>query len=833
MSDDIVARLELLLATKGVSQRNDFIPKVRQMSIEEAAEILTQACEKHTDDPNFPNQTRDLVEWLNNSGYLEPHQNGLQNDFDSAAYIKRELNLEDQLKMEEIKIEAILLKYHSPYPEVRTVTDIEDDFNMACETLRAYVLGCVWVAIGTFVNQFFTTRQPSIYLSASLLQLLVYPCGKFWEGFMPNFSIYGFKINNGKWTQKEQMLVTIMFNISLGLPYAISQIFVQRLPMFYNNAWAASYGYQFLLLVSTQLVGFGAAGIMRSILVKPAFCLWPGTLPCLALNRALLVPDKFSECRPLYPRYRFFLVVALISFVYFWLPDYLFEGLSNFSWMSWIRPKNHTLAIVTDMYGLGLNPIPTMDWNILNSNSCLVTPFFSYLNTMIGGLIAGALVIPLLYWSNYMGTQYLPINSNRLFTNTGENFNISQILTNQKFDAAKYQKYSPPLYSAAALVVYGAFFAYYPATLVYTLLYYRRTIYQSMKSFWSRIKREETANDVDAHCLMMEQYPDAPQWWYMIILVLSIILGILCIKLYPTETPVWTIIVAVVLGIVFLIPIGLMESITNTSIGINVLTELIAGYALPGNGTAMMIMKAFGYNTNAQALSFCADLKLGHYAKVPPRATFRAQILAAGLCTAVTIFIANWQIDHYPGICTPNQPQKFTCPGETTYFSASVFWGILGPRRIFGPNGLYPILSYCFLIGVFIPIPFYLIKIWQPHWGVSRGAHPLVMLAGMLNYAPYSIAFQTGGFWISVVTHRIVRRRFKILWDNYNYILSCGLDSGMAIAAILIFFTLQYQGIELGWWGNNRNSSSLSQKPLSDVSKTGKGYFGPERGHYP
>ena len=39
---------------------------------------------------------------------------------------------------------------------------------------------------------------------------------------------------------------------------------------------------------------------------------------------------------------------------------------------------------------------------------------------------------------------------------------------------------------------------------------------------------------------------------------------------------------------------------------------------------------------------------------------------------------------------------------------------------------------------------------------------------------------------------------------RFNYILSAGLDSGVAIAVIVIFFTLQLPkgGTDLNWWGN-------------------------------
>jgi hypothetical protein len=46
-------------------------------------------------------------------------------------------------------------------------------------------------------------------------------------------------------------------------------------------------------------------------------------------------------------------------------PGYLFAGsLENFNWITWFRPTSKVLALITGgTNGLGLNPLPTLDWN--------------------------------------------------------------------------------------------------------------------------------------------------------------------------------------------------------------------------------------------------------------------------------------------------------------------------------------------------------------------------------------------------------------------------------------------------------------------------------------
>ena len=65
-------------------------------------------------------------------------------------------------------------------------------------------------------------------------------------------------------------------------------------------------------------------------------------------------------------------------FIYFWFPNYILQLLSYFNWITWISPENTMLAAVTgSVTGLGLNPLPTFDWNQLVAIvDPLVNPFF-------------------------------------------------------------------------------------------------------------------------------------------------------------------------------------------------------------------------------------------------------------------------------------------------------------------------------------------------------------------------------------------------------------------------------------------------------------------------
>lgn len=796
---------------------NFLYDKYKAVSVKQCLDILEIAIEHHDDDVNFPQDVMEKIKLL----VKGPQAYGS----DIESYER------------EVKVEAVLINFHSPYPEVRAVSDPFDDINMPCDTLRAYFLGFFWTIIGTGVNQFFSPRLPSISLSSDILQILILPCGKMME-YLPNwgFSIFGrrYTLNPGPWTFKEQMFASIIFNVSIGGAYAaLYNIITQKLPMFYDDQWA-TIGYQFLLVFSTQFVGFGFAGIMRRLIVYPVRAVWPTILPTLALNKALAAtePNKVVNGWKI-SRYRFFLVVFCIAFVYYWIPTYLFQALSLFNWITWISPHNFKLATITgSVTGLGLNPIPSFDWAILNNNSPLQIPFYSQVNQYIGALIAGFAIIPALYWTNYKWTAYLPINSNNLFTNTGKPYDVRKIITNGLMDPAKYQNYSPPYYTAANLVLYGAYFALYPFAIIYTMVLEWKSFAFSVKDLWDTIKNPRRSNfdkHDDTHSQMMSKYKEVPDWWFLAVMVIAIALGIVCVKHYPTHTPVWGIFFTIGINFIFLIPITLIYSVTGFSFGLNVLVELIVGYALPGHGTALNILKAYGYNIDGQAQNYITDQKMAHYAKLPPRAVFKGQMISTVIQVLVSIGVVNWQISNVEGLCTKTQAEKFTCPGPNTFYAASVIWGVIGPKRVFGD--LYPILRWCFLIGALATIPFILLKKLFPKQ--TKYFQPTLVIGGMLTYAPYNLSYNTGSMYLSFAFMYYIKKKYTGWWEKYTYVLSSSLTAGVAFSAIIIFFSVQYHPKTIRWWGNTVTYAGLDGVGTSLMKVPDGEFFGPPPGSFP
>lgn len=91
----------------------------------------------------------------------------------------------------------------------------------------------------------------------------------------------------------------------------------------------------------------------------------------------------------------------------------------------------------------------------------------------------------------------------------------------------------------------------------------------------------------------------------------------------------------------------------------------------------MMLFKSYGYMMTYNCLQYVADMKLGHYMKIPPRSLFAAQFFPVIWLSIVQIAAYNFIRGNIDGICTTTQAQGLTCPGALTFYNASVIWGVI------------------------------------------------------------------------------------------------------------------------------------------------------------
>ena len=100
----------------------------------------------------------------------------------------------------------------------------------------------------------------------------------------------------------------------------------QMLPQYLGQTWV-SFGYELCLALYAQMAGLGFAGVLRRFLIYPPAAIWPSVLPTLALNKTLVTVETKGEVLNGWriSRYRFFMIAFVLMFVWFWIPNTMFQ----------------------------------------------------------------------------------------------------------------------------------------------------------------------------------------------------------------------------------------------------------------------------------------------------------------------------------------------------------------------------------------------------------------------------------------------------------------------------------------------------------------------------
>ncbi|XP_058085491.1 oligopeptide transporter 7-like [Magnolia sinica] len=703
----------------------------------------------------------------------------------------------------------------SPIEQVALTVPVTDDPSLPVLTFRMWVLGTFSCILLSFLNQFFWYRKEPLSITSISAQIAVVPLGHlmastitkrvFFKG-----SRWEFTLNPGPFNTKEHVLITIFANSGAGTVYAIH--IVTAVKIFYKKTM--TFFVAFLVVLTTQVLGFGWAGIFRRYLVEPAAMWWPYNLVQVSLFRAL--HEKEVRLKGGLTRTQFFLIAFLCSFAYYVFPGYLFPMLTSLSWICWIFPHSILAQqLGSGLYGMGLGAVG-IDWSTISSylGSPLASPWFATANVAVGFVIVMYVVTPTAYWLNVYKAKTFPIFSDELFTASGQEYNISSIInSNFQLDIEAYDREGPLYLSTFFAMTYGIGFAALTATIVHVSLFHGREIWQLSKSAFQDKK-------MDVHTRLMSKYNQVPEWWFASILVANIAVTLLACWYYnyQLQLPWWGVLLACAIAFIFTLPIGIITATTNQTPGLNVITEYIMGYIYPGYPVANMCFKVYGYISMSQAITFLQDFKLGHYMKIPPRTMFMAQVVGTLIAAVVYLGTAWWLMDSIPNICetallSSNSP--WTCPGDHVFYDASVIWGLIGPRRIFGDLGMYSKVNWFFLGGAIAPA-----LIWMAHKSFPkqewiRLINMPVLLGATGQMPPATAVNFTSWIIIGFISGFVVYRYRRDWWQRHNYVLSGALDAGLAFMGVLLYLCLGLEDISLSWWGSNLDGCPLATCPTA------------------
>lgn len=439
---------------------------------------------------------------------------------------------------------------------------------------------------------------------------------------------------------------------------------------------------------------------------------------------------------------------------------------------------------------------------------------------------------------------------------------MTRIITDDRIDKSKYKEYGPAYFSASNVFSQGAWFAWYGMVVFSVAIKHWPLLRKCGSGLWDELCRRSTlyGDYDDAQTRQIRIWPEVPEWWFLVVLVGAAGLGIAAVAAWPATAPWWTVLAVIGVSIVFVVPSQILSAVANTAVPTNVLFRMIGGVWFAGRPEAMLLTTVFGAAFNDGASGYVMNQKMALYAKLPPRAVFRAQLVAVLLQCFVFVGLLHWMVHKYDGgnLCN-NLKSHYICTDTAQLYSNSIMYGGLGVPNLFK---LYPVLPWCFLMGATVGIAYGLIyRAWpaMQRWAEDnfsvKAYHrlyttcarlswmqwfdPAVSWAGALNWTGgNNLTHSTNKVVLSFIFMYHIKRKFPGWWGRYNYILEAALDAGAACAAIIVTMVFDF-AVEkrFKWWGNtvsqagvdwqlwNGNASLL---PIPD-----KGYFGLSPDRYP
>ncbi|KAG1858150.1 OPT oligopeptide transporter protein-domain-containing protein [Suillus subluteus] len=708
------------------------------------------------------------------------------------------------------------------------IISVDDDSSLNPWTFRAFFIGLGLSTFGGVLAEIYYFKPQTVLVSLMFLAVVSYILGVFMETVIPRRGLLRY-LNPGPFNKKENAFVVIMASASANSALGTEVLAVQRL--YYNitpNAGASVF-----LLFSSQLLGYGIGGMMRSILLYPSKMLYPGVLPLLSMFDALYEGGMTAR-----KKLRAFYIVFTAIFFWELFPEWIFPLLTGLSIMCLAAPNNAAVSRVfggtNGNEGLGLLSI-CFDWQYISPGvNPMTIPLKAQVSNLLGYLLC-MVVFVAVYYNNIWKAQNFPFLSQLLFYENGTQYNQTLILnSNYEVDPTLLAEQGVPYYSSTWIVyLLSSNLASSPNALAATFTHLLLWNWDDMRFAWSWMSlssiKKTCANfdwkfwradgmrtqdvddeDIDPHYKQMLKYPDAPNSWYFVVFLVAFVIAL--VVLYKTDStlPWWGFLISLLLATVSILFFCALAAITGLMFIIQPFVQMIGGYLHRGLPVANMYFVLYGYNTVSQAYILLRDLKIAQYAKLPPRAAFTAQILGTLLGAVLNYIMMNSIIDNQREILLSVQGTNIWSGQQPQmYNSQAIAWGGLS-QELFSAGQIYQWVPLAYVLGLFIPVPFWVIHRYWPRLRADYLYTPIIayyigwLCVGInsANLSYFAVAFLSQ-WWL--------RTRYPRWFAKYNYIVGAALDGGTQVMVFILSFAVQGAGgtshLFTTWWGANQGGN--------------------------
>ncbi|KAF4768045.1 hypothetical protein HAV15_002599 [Penicillium sp. str.  len=702
---------------------------------------------------------------------------------------------------------------------VRTVVGFEDDPSLPVLTFRSILLSAVFCAIGSIVSQLSYFRTTYAPFPVFFVILASDPLGRFMARVMPAYRVplgrFSFSLNPGPWSTKEHAIVSIAANAGSQGQWAT--FLPTNAALYYNitmnPAVALFFGW------GSSLLGFAFAAMVRGVLIDDPEFIFPLSLQQVTLYRSMDAKNRPDQTRAR-EQVKVFWILLLATFVWQFLPEYLFPFVASLAPLCWFASRNHTVNFIgAGRGGMGLLNI-TLDWS--NITSVVITyPYSVQVIIFLTFVLTCWILIPIAYFGNLWGSPTFNIMSNGVFMKNGTTYPFNDLIY---LDSNGMQHFNETKYDEVGLAYSGAQYTWqmfmwvasYMSSFVWCGLFLGPKIYRIWKA----------RNQSGAY------YQDRLREWIALTLVPTLmLLGVVVSK--TVYMPIWTYFVALGFGAVSMLPMSFVYAISGFSIKVGYFNELIYGCKLTWayfplllptdwftstdmidvNGSSRHPLGQLAYriisgNVWYDARIVLEDQKIGHYLHLPPRQVIGIQVIANMLALPINYGVMRWVIatkfDYVSG--KKNDPLgQWTGQDFQSYNTAGIQYALVGPRKLFASEFFRPIL-WGFLAGALAPFVIWLLHKKFPRvrfdlWNTTIFFASAAVFYGNLSTGPFTT------FLVGTFTNFFLYRYRRVFWNKWAYISGAALDTGFNANLLFIFIFLGTTGAKMvHWWGNNADS---------------------------
>ena len=613
-------------------------------------------------------------------------------------------------------------------------------------TFRFWFLSTFWVVIGCAISTFYYFKPYASSLSSYAVQLLAWGMGDAMARYLPKrtFSTFGYKwsLNPAPWNAKEHALIVVAYWGSCYTAYGLGPL--SAMEIYFGQKINPGWG--ILYLLTSQMIGYGFAGVFRDILVSPPKMYYPGVLPNVALFNAMHRNPSVTK-----KSLAFFAWCAAALFVWEWFPEYIFPLLSSLPLLCYFGHGNPIAYVLgSGTYGFGILNI-SLDWNYINNSlfQPMYTPLWSMMNQSAGIIFACWFLYPILYYSNFLNAKTFPAMNSDVWDEQGNAYNISRIITaDYSLNQTALDNYSKPYWGVSYVFYFFWGFAASTGAMTYAALWYGKDAYEAVKA---AIRGRRSTYD-DPYLKLMSIHPRVPHWWYLSLLAVCFALSIGTIYGGGFHLPAWGFIVMSLISWVFTFPNGILWAVANQQVGMSFLSEVIAGSLFRGQPIAVLTSLTYSRQILEQNLNLISDYKFGFYMKIPEKEMFIGQVWGTFLGPFINIALMKIVIsDIGTAVLTGAKPSvNWRAQLTQNYYSLSVLWGVIGPQNFFGHGSSYHFVYWAFIVGPASVFAVWLVHRRFPHWDLEHLCNPTLFFYGITVFPVYGMTNFFSAFLLSL-----------------------------------------------------------------------------------